>query len=138
MNMVVVGTAPGKLRATSRSHQMRVVVDGREVFTGPATTVVIANGQFLDDGDIVPRGHPGDGRIEVQVYALRPRERRGMRRRLPSGAHLPAPPDHDHERAHGPSRRAAAASRSPPTGIPPGGVRSWKRPSSRAPLRLLA
>ena len=91
MNMVVLGTAPGRVRATSRSHRLRVVVDDREVFAGRATTVVIANGQFLDDGDIVPRGHPGDGRLEVQVYALAPRERRGMRARLPSGTHLPHP-----------------------------------------------
>ena len=91
VNMVVLGTAPGRLRATSRRHQLRVLVDSREVFVGRATSVVIANGQFLDDGDLVPRGHPGDGRLEVQVYALRPRERRAMRSRLPSGTHLPHP-----------------------------------------------
>jgi diacylglycerol kinase family enzyme len=53
--------------------------------------VVVANGQYLDGSDVVPRGHPGDGRLEVQVYALAPGERRAMRRRLASGTHLPHP-----------------------------------------------
>jgi diacylglycerol kinase family enzyme len=70
---------------------VRVRVNGRELAHGPATTVVIANGQFFDGLDVVPRGHPGDGRIEVQVYALRRGERRAMRSRLPQGVHLPHP-----------------------------------------------
>ena len=48
-----------------------IEVDGQPWFAGSATTVVIANGQFLRGADIVPRGHPGDGRLEVQVYELR-------------------------------------------------------------------
>jgi hypothetical protein len=44
--------------------------------------------------DLVPRGHPGDDRLEVQIYALRPQERRAMRRRLPPGDHLPHPRIH--------------------------------------------
>ena len=58
---------------------------------GPATTVVVANGEFLRGDDLVPRGHPGDGRLEVQVYALAPSARRAMRRRLATGTHLPHP-----------------------------------------------
>jgi YegS C-terminal NAD kinase beta sandwich-like domain len=91
VNAVVLGTPPGRLRAWSRSGRVEVSVDGRVLHDGPATTVVIANGQFLDGLDVVPRGHPGDGRIEVQVYALGPGERRAMRARLPLGTHLPHP-----------------------------------------------
>jgi len=91
VNAVVLGTPPGSLRATSRQAEVTVTVDGRRFHEGPATTVVIANGQFIDGLDVSPRGHPGDGRLEVQVYALRPGERSGMRRRLVTGAHLPHP-----------------------------------------------
>ena len=91
MNSVVVGTTPARLQAQHRRRPITVIVDGRTVFEGAATTVIVANGQFLDGVDLVPRGHPGDGRLEVQVYALTPGERRPMRRRLPAGNHLPHP-----------------------------------------------
>jgi len=90
-NAVVVGVAPPRLRAWHRRRPVTVTVDGRTTFAGAATTVVIANGQYLGDADLVPRGHPGDGRLEVQVYSLRPTERGPMRRRLASGTHLPHP-----------------------------------------------
>ncbi len=70
---------------------LKVRLDGRPWFDGRATTVVVANGQFLRRADVVPRGHPGDGWAEVQVYALARGERRGMRRRLPTGTHVPHP-----------------------------------------------
>jgi diacylglycerol kinase family enzyme len=70
---------------------MRVSVNGRPAFDGRATTVIVANGQFLDGLDVVPRGHPGDGRMEVQVYALQRGERKAMRSRLPQGTHVPHP-----------------------------------------------
>jgi diacylglycerol kinase family enzyme len=60
-------------------------------FADRATTIVVANGQFLRGRDLVPSGHPGDGRLEVQVYALAPAGRRPMRRRLAVGTHLPHP-----------------------------------------------
>ena len=91
INAAVLGVAPTKLSRFHRQRPVTVVVDGRTVFTGNATTVVIANGQYLDGSDLVPRGHPGDGRVEIQVYALTPGERAPMRRRLPSGTHLPHP-----------------------------------------------
>jgi diacylglycerol kinase family enzyme len=53
--------------------------------------VIIANGEFLNGADAVPRGHPGDGRIEVQVYAMDRGRRRGMRLRLGRGTHVPHP-----------------------------------------------
>jgi YegS C-terminal NAD kinase beta sandwich-like domain len=91
VNTVVLGPAPDRLRRTSRAADITVHLDGRPWFAGRATTVVVANGQFLRRADLVPRGHPGDGRAEVQVYALARRERGGMRRRLPTGTHVPHP-----------------------------------------------
>src|SRR5205085_9583042 len=74
-----------------RAGSVEIEVVGRPWFAGASTTVVLANGQVLRGADIVPRGHPGDGRWEVQVYELRRRERRAMRRRLTTGAHVPHP-----------------------------------------------
>ncbi|MFM8302948.1 MAG: hypothetical protein ACKOA9_01420 [Actinomycetota bacterium] len=91
VNAVVSGVAPDRLRARHRRRPVRVEVDGRTVFDGCATTVVVANGQFLRGADLVPRGHPGDGRAEVQVYALPRGERRALRDRLRTGGHVPHP-----------------------------------------------
>jgi hypothetical protein len=91
VNAVVIGPLPHRLRAWHRRVPLVVEVDGRERFTGRATTVVVANGQYLHGLDVVPRGHPGDGRIEVQVYAQEPGQRATMRHRLPQGAHVPHP-----------------------------------------------
>jgi hypothetical protein len=91
VNLARFGPDPGALRARHRRHAITVVVDGRVVHDGRATTVVIANGQFSGRSDLVPRGHPGDGRLEVHVYALAAGERAAMRRRLPTGTHLPHP-----------------------------------------------
>jgi putative lipid kinase YegS-like protein len=90
-NAVVIGVAPDRLRWTSPARDLEVTVDDEPWFTGRATTLVVANGQFLRGADLVPRGHPGDGRLEVQVYSLRRAERRAMRHRLATGAHLPHP-----------------------------------------------
>jgi len=91
VNMVVLGTRPNRVRRWTRSRSLMVCVDDRLVFDGLATTVVLANGQYLAGLDLVPRGHPGDRRLEVQVYALRPGDRALMRRRLLSGTHVPHP-----------------------------------------------
>jgi hypothetical protein len=61
------------------------------VHDAPATAVVVASGQFLRGADLVPRGHPGDGRAEIQVYAVSRGQRAGVRSRLPQGVHLPHP-----------------------------------------------
>ncbi len=90
-NMIIVGTPPDRLRRFSRRFFAAVSVDDAVVAEGPATSVVIATGQFLRGLDVVPRGHPGDGRAEVQVYALRPAQRRAARVRLATGAHIPHP-----------------------------------------------
>jgi putative lipid kinase YegS-like protein len=91
VNAVVVGVPPDELRAWHRAVPFEVVVDGKAVDTSGATTVVIANGQFLRGNDVSPRGHPGDGWCEVQVYAVPPGQRAVMRERLRSGTHVPHP-----------------------------------------------
>ncbi|HEX3669154.1 MAG TPA: hypothetical protein VHY55_08390 [Acidimicrobiia bacterium] len=91
LNAVVLGAPPDRLRWSARASDITVRVDGRPWFRGRATTVVVASGQFLRGADVVPRGHPGDGWAEVQVYALTRRARRPMRRRLPAGTHVPHP-----------------------------------------------
>jgi hypothetical protein len=91
VNMVVVGSPPDRQGWGSGAHAVRVHVDGRPVLEAPATAVVIASGQYLRGVDLVPRGHPGDGRAEVHVYRLRRSERRPMRSRLARGEHLPHP-----------------------------------------------
>jgi len=89
VNAVILGTPPDRLRAVTRRFPVRVTVDDREAFSGRATTVVVATGEFLRGHDLSPRGHPGDGRAEIQIYALPADERRAMRRRLGTGSHLP-------------------------------------------------
>jgi hypothetical protein len=91
VNAVVLGVPPDRLRWNARGSRITVRLDGRPWFAGRATTVVVANGQFLRGADLVPRGHPGDGWAEVQVYTLGRRERAEMRRRLPTGTHVPHP-----------------------------------------------
>ena len=91
VNMVVLGVPPDAQRWSSASPRARVVIDRRVVHDGAALAVVIASGQYLRGNDVVPRGHPGDGRAEVQVYASARGERRAMRERLPLGVHLPHP-----------------------------------------------
>jgi hypothetical protein len=67
VNIVVVGTAPDHQRPWTRSSPLEVTVDGRVVHDGPATAVVVGSGQYVRGADLIPRGHPGDGRAEVQV-----------------------------------------------------------------------
>jgi hypothetical protein len=91
VNLIVAGVPPDRMRWWHRPKRVRVRVDGRDVFDGPATTVVVANGEFLRAIDLSPRGHPNDGRAEVQVYGLTRSERGQLRRRLGAGSHLPNP-----------------------------------------------
>jgi hypothetical protein len=91
VNIVVFGVAPDRANWFTRDAGVLVTVDGRVVHDARATAVVVANGQFLRGLDLVPRGHPGDGRLEVQVYAPTRRERAAVRARLPQGVHLPHP-----------------------------------------------
>ncbi|HEY3239831.1 MAG TPA: hypothetical protein VGL92_09730 [Acidimicrobiia bacterium] len=88
VNAVVVGVAPDRLRWWHRGFPVEVTVDG-SALAARATTVVITTGQFLRGLDVSPRGHPGDGWCEVQVYCLPAGQRGAMRSRLRSGSHLP-------------------------------------------------
>ena len=91
VNLVVSGEPPERHSVWRRRRAVTVEVGERTVFRGRALGVVIANGQFRHGRDLVPRGHPGDGRLEVQVYALPPSQRRRFRARVASGSHLPHP-----------------------------------------------
>jgi len=91
VNLVVFGTPPERLSRWTRAARVDIRTDDEEWFAGRASTVVIAVGQWRHGVDLVPRGHPGDGRVELQAYAPAPGERRAMRRRLASGSHLPHP-----------------------------------------------
>jgi diacylglycerol kinase (ATP) len=70
---------------------LSVEIDGAVVDGAGATSFVVMNGQYLRGLDLSPRGHPGDGVAEAQLYALPPGARRAMRTRLATGAHLPHP-----------------------------------------------
>jgi hypothetical protein len=100
VNAVIVGRPPDRLRWTSRHLSTSITVDGRLWFENLATTVVVASGQFVHGADLVPRGHPGDGWAEVQVYELARKERSAMRRRLASGTHVPHPRIHTTRARH--------------------------------------
>jgi hypothetical protein len=91
VNAVVFGVPPDRQQWWQRRGRVTVEVDGRSVADQRALCVVVANGQYLRGFDVVPRGHPGDGRLEVHVYALEPRERAPMQHRLTAGRHLPHP-----------------------------------------------
>jgi YegS C-terminal NAD kinase beta sandwich-like domain len=91
VNMVVLGTPPDRLGRLTRRFGANVRLAGGPAFHGPCTTIVVATGQFRHGLDVVPRGHPGDGRAEIQIYALPGRERRALRTRLATGTHVPHP-----------------------------------------------
>ncbi len=90
-NMLVVGTPPARVGRATRQFRAEIVVDHVVRFSGRLTTIVVAVGEFLRGDDVVPRGHPGDGRAEVQAYAVPAAQRGTMRDRLRSGTHVPHP-----------------------------------------------
>lgn len=91
VNSLVVGVPPDRLRSWHRPAGLSVEIDGAPVEAATATTLVVMNGQYLRRLDVSPRGHPGDGVAEAQLYALPPGARGAMRSRLATGAHLPHP-----------------------------------------------
>ena len=91
VNLVVSGQPPDQQTAWRRRRPVTVEMGARTVFAGRALGVVVANGQFRHGDDLIPRGHPGDGRLEVQVYAVPAAQRRALRDRLATGSHLPHP-----------------------------------------------
>jgi hypothetical protein len=91
VNSVVIGVAPDRLRLWHRPAELSVEIDGTALEAASATTLVVMNGQYLRGFDMSPRGHPGDGVAEAQLYAVPPGTRRAMRSRLATGAHVPHP-----------------------------------------------
>ena len=91
VNSVVIGVPPDRLRPWHRPAGLSVEIDGKPVDASAATSLVVMNGQYLRGFDVSPRGHPGDGVAEAQLYTLPPAARRAMRARLATGAHLPHP-----------------------------------------------
>jgi diacylglycerol kinase family enzyme len=126
-NMCIFGTTPDRLRWSSPALELEIDLDGRPWFAGRASTVVVAIGQFLRGLDVVPRGHPGDGKAEIQVYELERRERRSMRARLATGSHVP------HPRIHQRSARAIRLRATPP---PPCEVDGVARPEVTTPTTI--
>lgn len=90
VNGIVIGVPPDRLRAWHRPAEIDLTIDGQPV-QATATTVAIMIGQYLRGADLSPRGHPGDGVAELQLYNLRPVQRKAMRARLALGTHLPHP-----------------------------------------------
>lgn len=91
VNAVVWGVPVHQLRPWHRRRPVVLAVDGGAASTAAATTVVVLVGEHVGGFDVSPRGHPGDGVGELQVYALDPGQRRPMAARLGSGTHLPHP-----------------------------------------------
>jgi hypothetical protein len=91
VNSIVIGVPPDRLRPWHRPAGLSVEIDGAAVDAAQATSLVVMNGQYLRGLDLSPRGHPGDGVAEAQLYALPPGARRAMRTRLATGAHVPHP-----------------------------------------------
>ena len=91
VNSIVVGVAPDRLRSWHGPARLTVAIDGTPVEAAAATTLVVMNGQYRRGLDLSPRGHPGDGVAEAQLYALPRAARRAMCTRLPTGTHLPHP-----------------------------------------------
>lgn len=60
---------------------------------GRRDVTYVMNAQFLGEWDLAPRGHPNDGRMDVVTIAadMSWRQRRLLRRRLPTGTHVPHP-----------------------------------------------
>ncbi len=54
-------------------------------------TVSVMNAGYLGPFDLGPRGHPGDGRLDVTDGQLPPGQRRQGRRRARIGTHVPHP-----------------------------------------------
>ncbi|HZI37707.1 MAG TPA: hypothetical protein VFF24_05330, partial [Acidimicrobiia bacterium] len=76
VNSIVVGVPPDRLRSWHRPAGLSVEIDGAAVDAAGATSLVVMNGQYLRGLDLSPRGLPGDGVAEAQLYALPPGARR--------------------------------------------------------------
>lgn len=78
----------------------QVLIDGRlHLFVASCVvrsrswrrTVAVGNAQWLGSWNLWPRGHPNDGRLDLLDARLPLGDLWKVRRRLPSGSHLPHP-----------------------------------------------
>jgi YegS C-terminal NAD kinase beta sandwich-like domain len=67
-----------------------LVARGRTWWFGPV--LVVGNAQYVSGWDMVPRSHPADGHVDVlEIGAMPLSARWQLRRRLPTGTHVPHP-----------------------------------------------
>jgi len=78
----------------------QVLVDGRlHLFVSSCVVrnrwwtraIAVGNAQWLGDWNLWPHGHPNDGRLDILDVRLTAGELSKVRRRLPTGSHLPHP-----------------------------------------------
>lgn len=69
----------------------RIGLDERS-FEGSVTNLVVANGQFMQEGrPVALRAHPGDGKFDVLIAKGTKREYVETLTKMPKGRHLPSP-----------------------------------------------
>lgn len=56
-----------------------------------AAALAVMNAEWLGEWDVAPKGHPGDGWLDITEAELPCGERPKVRDRLPTGTHLPHP-----------------------------------------------
>ncbi len=87
VSSVAVGQTPNQTRRWHRRRAFALRVDNRQKSVS-ATGVIAMNAQHLEGLRVVPSGHPGDGKAEVQWFGLAPVDRAKMRKRLALAEHL--------------------------------------------------
>ena len=133
-NLCVIGTPPDRLRWSSPAIDLDVEIDGTAWFSGPATTVVIATGQFLPGPR--HRAPRSPRRREGRDPGVRARPAASAARCAPVSPPAPtfrtpesvsAPPDpsssgparrHPARSTASPGPRPRALDRPPPAGVP--------------------
>ena len=91
VNAIIWGTPPQRLWWGSPAELVHITVNNRLVWEAPATSVVIANGDFVHGQPIAPRAHPGDGVLDLIIVGVPRHQRRLFRTRLRMGEHLGHP-----------------------------------------------
>jgi hypothetical protein len=90
--MEIVVTSPSG--ETSVRHAVAHVCVGR--FGTRRGFAGLVNAGFVDGLNLAPRGHPGDGRVELVIFdeSVPWRQRRLARKRAQTGSHVPHPSIH--------------------------------------------
>lgn len=92
VEIVVEDPMVGSRQLLAASHCLiRSRVRSGGLWAGPVTAV--CNAQYMRNRNIVPRGHPNDGRVEILSFdaSLSPRNRIEVLRRMRTGDHVPHP-----------------------------------------------